>query len=598
MLVAGACTALRYAQLCAKLCAVRPIDRAKSRAQKARQAAGVRSELSRIQAVQLRRPPDELALEVGSVETTLELRTRPGAPPLWPLQAWALRELFQYDQLAAPVGVGGGKTWIAALAPTVLEAQRAIILTKPSLVRSTEAEIDKLRAWYPMLPPDRLRVVSYNIISAQKTADTLRRFEPDVVIADEAHCLRDLESNRTRRVLSFVISRRAAGQRCVFIPMSGTMTEGSVFDYMHLYALALGDDCPLPADSTLDVWGSVLDAKSAPSSNDKIALRSLLRHGQPATVKTLRAAYRRRVKWTPGIVASEEGALTTGLEIYKIDRVGVPAVGKVVRELRSTGELPDGTEIVEELDFTRHARTLSLGFWNSRLPAPGTPAEHVEEWQAARRAWNGSVNWALSTWAATRPGYDSKGLLAKRAADGQLDAGLTKRYTTWLELRDSIEWISEVKWVTTRPVEIVVESFKRRARDGRGVIWYRSSTALEPVFEQLGIPVFGKGSRQPMGRDGVVAAQLDVHGTGWNAQHEFADSFAIEVPSSASLWEQFVGRMHRPGQVRDDVRCYVAQWSPELRRALATAIEHAKYIEETKGTKMKLCYATFAPAVL
>lgn len=574
------------------------IKKIRKRAAQQREALGITPELERILAVELRRPPDDLQREVDSIKETIRLRRKKGAPPLWPIQAWALRELRKFGRLVAPVGVGGGKTWIAALAPTVLKAKRAIVLTKPSLVASTEAEIERLRPWYPVLKPSKLKVVSYNVVSSPRTASVLRDFNPDVVIADEAHCLRDLDSARTRRTLSFVLERRENGGRCVFVPMSGTMTERSVYDYVHLYALALGDACPLPTDSTIDVWAAVLDARSKPSNNDKACLRRLVKPGMPATVKTLRRAYKRRVKWTPGVVASEEDALMTGLELYKIEEIGIKAVTKAVNELRATWELPDGTELVDEIEFTRHARTLSLGFWNSLKPVKGTPEELVDEWKKARRGWHGARRWALSSWAMTKPGFDSPGLLNERARERRLDRGMLKKFDRWVEIVDAIEWDRRVKWVSRKPLDLVVSSFKKTARDGRGVIWYRSSTALEPALRELGVKCFGAGSRQPRGRDGIVAVQLGVHGEGWNAQHDFSDSFALEVPSSASLWQQFLGRMHRPGQPRDEVRCFIAQWSPELRRALAAAIENARYQEDTKGTRMKLCYATYSPATL
>ena len=202
------------------------------------------------------------------------------------------------------------------------------------------------------------------------------------------------------------------------------------------------------------------------------------------------------------------------------------------------------------------------------------------------------MRWALDGWAATRPGLDSRGLLCQAGREGRLQGSTQAAWDRWAAIRETITWERRVEWIDRSPVRNMIYRFRNEARDGRGVIWYTSSTALEPVLRESGVPVHGSGSRQPVGREGVVAAQATVHGEGWNAQGEFADALILEPGASATWWDQVLGRMHRPGQPRDTVRQFVAAWTPELRSALAGAIQNAHYIEQTKGTRTKLLRAT------
>lgn len=563
------------------------IERAKAKAAQNRVASGIRNEMDRILGVALREPPTELEAERLGIKWSLALRKYPGAPLLWPIQGWALEEASLYGSIVCPIGVGGGKTWIVALLPTVLDAKLTVVLTRPSLVEPTRKAIHDLASWYAVYPHS-IKVISYSTIST-KGADLLQRLQPDLIIADEAHDLRHLTSNRSRRALSYILDTG-----CVFVPLSGTMTERSIHDYVHLYALALRDRSPLPNDSTIDVWSSVLDSKTNPSANDKLALRRLLPAHRSSTVETLRAAYKRRLLHTPGVITGSPELLGTGLEIHRwldCDAAGADLKASWKR-LRDAWELPGGEELVDALEYARHTRTLALGFYNRLQPAPVTDPELVEEWREARRRWGGAMRWALDNWAATRPGFDSKGLLCQAGREWRLQGSTQRAWDTWASIREEIEWVKSVEWVSTRPITAAIERFTETARGGKGIIWYSSSTALEPLFREMQIPVYGRGSKQPTGCKGIIACQAKVHATGWNAQYDFADCLVLEPWASATKWDQGLGRTHRPGQIEDTVRAFVPAWTPELRKTIRSAIVNAHYIEETEGRRTKLLCAT------
>ncbi len=68
----------------------------------------------------------------------------------------------------------------------------------------------------------------------------------------------------------------------------------------------------------------------------------------------------------------------------------------------------------------------------------------------------------------------------------------------------------------------------------------------------------------------------------------------VSVTANAELFEQTVGRTHRPGQVEDEVAVFLYLHTPELRDALDKAQARAKYVSETVGPIQKLTYGAWS----
>jgi hypothetical protein len=83
-----------------------------------------------------------------------------------------------------------------------------------------------------------------------------------------------------------------------------------------------------------------------------------------------------------------------------------------------------------------------------------------------------------------------------------------------------------------------------------------------------------------------------VHGTGKNLQ-AFANQLVLQPPASGQTWEQLLGRMHRPGQNADEVRCDVLQHTWFAKANLVGALRDARYIEDSQNMRQKLNLATW-----
>lgn len=66
-----------------------------------------------------------------------------------------------------------------------------------------------------------------------------------------------------------------------------------------------------------------------------------------------------------------------------------------------------------------------------------------------------------------------------------------------------------------------------------------------------------------------------------------------------AAWEQATGRIHRQGQLADEVEVEVKlyQHTDELNDAFRKARDFARFVEQTEGTPQKLCFAAYDWAV-
>jgi len=195
-------------------------------------------------------------------------KTPHGQQSLRPVQAAALREIFQCGGGFLPIRVGGGKTLVSLLAPMILggdksrgmlphprckDGVKAMLAVPASLRDKTHIEARKL-ALHWRIPP--VKVVSYETISRAKVG-WLADHDINVFIADECHKLKTGNAGVTKQVRALFRKIKPIG---VF--MSGSITARGIKDYGHMLVWALGDGAPLPKDVFERLmWSYALDEK-------------------------------------------------------------------------------------------------------------------------------------------------------------------------------------------------------------------------------------------------------------------------------------------------------------------------------------------------
>jgi hypothetical protein len=248
---------------------------------------------------------------------------------LKPIQALALAELYEVGGLFGIMGVGAGKTLTSYLAPTMIDSERFMLLIPASLREKTRDDFRVLSAHWNGPPPSQYRIESYQALGRVTRATLLEEFQPDTLVMDEAHFVKNPDAAVTKRVKRYVEVRRKNGLRTHVIALSGTITKRSLRDYAHLAMWVLGLNSPLPITfSDLEAWSDALDERVNPfrrvlpgalihMCSEEQRVRVL--YGGDASLQAIREAFRDRLTSTPGVAATQAASCDASIELTPIE---------------------------------------------------------------------------------------------------------------------------------------------------------------------------------------------------------------------------------------------------------------------------------------
>lgn len=520
---------------------------------------------------------------------------------LRPIQRQALASIADAGGGVLPIGVGHGKTYISLLAGAALDASLVILLVPPRTVPQTYAALAQIDSHFTI---PQVHVVSYSKLSLSHSSDLLTTLVKDhaparvVLVADEAHNLKNFGAARTKRVARFL--REHAGVR--FVAMSGTLTSKSIIDFAHLSEWALGEGSPVPRPSTaganaaLEHWAAGVDVESQPSHDDWLWCEPLWQWAgnQPANLLTvdiddrkrgLRQALYSRMATTKGVTMTDQSSFGASLYIDLQEQELPEELREVMDKVRLTKCRPDGEPLESPVEQWRVLRQLSLGFYY-RWVWPNGIIDH--EWLEARSEWARNVREQLDNHATE--GYDSPLLvfnrIAKEYAAGKRRA-IHCAWYSWSLVKDRPVPPTEAVWVTD---EVLDTSFASVQSGPPTLVWY-SDEAVADSLEQRGMLVVRAGKPVPT-KVQTCAVSVKSHGTGLNLQG-WAHNLVLSPMSSGKDWEQLIGRTHRPGQQQDEVWVGVLHHTLAFREAMAKAKANAEYLQHITGQPQKLLLASF-----
>jgi len=511
----------------------------------------VSKETARI--VAITRPPDSDDLGLGD--------------GLRPVQVQALSRIKHAGGGIVAAGVGHGKFLISILAPTVLKSERALLLVPPPLLQQTKDELAKWRKVYPVI--DGLTVAAYSTLSTMQGRRMLLDLQPDLIVADEAHALRRLESARTKRLIEYFKTNPAAR----FVALSGTMTARSLKDFSHLSELALRHLSPVPRTfRSLRSWSRCVDVRpdEPPTAADYRDIKPLTERYQ----KKARAAFRERFSTAAGVVATTSQGYEGSLVFASVEYDLAPVQQKALDDLEALWRTPDGRDLCTAAEIARTRRQILTGYYTRWSPMP--PAE----WLAARSIWSKAAREYLSR---NQRGLDSLGLVAKAAERGIGSPALLAAWEVWEPVKGYPEPPTIAVWLTGHVIDLAVELTKSNERPA--LLWSESPHILEAIGDRL--PCYGGGMEPDASGEASIALSRRAHGTGRNLQ-AFADNITIGLPPSGAVFEQLIGRTHRTGQTADVVRLYyMAARGVGVKQEKASLKRDAKYIETMTGQPTK-----------
>jgi len=590
-----------------------------------------------------------------------------------------------YDQVAGgffPIGVGWGKTGISIM---VAEAawrkglRKIMLMLEPNIVgQLTQTDIPFWRRHTPVsvpfvnlggLTPTARRkryetgraacyIVPYSLLSLKDTLAMIEAIDPDLVIADECHNLRDPKTARTKCWKHMMDDRVRE-----FVAMSGTITSKSIEDFRHLIAYALRDNCPLPLSVGMaTAWSRTIDADAAITGEHQTgpmeplvdwANGQIVREGKMATllgrkvekrkilkptVSGIREAFQMRLHSAPGVVASPDSEIKASLSIENYEVVWDRdteewAKLNVLMQGVQANITPNGDEIEHSIHTFKWMTELGAGFYNE-LTWPGAPAlserRRISEAEAERALELAVHAHKLHQFYAKelRNFFEDSpphlatpmavGLAISQGKTEDMPGKLLVCYDIWHEaIKEAEEECGFLLERDSRVVRVSDYKVKAAARwakanyqsHGSALLWVYHREIAKWVTEEckaLDLPTAfcpaGANDRikaqfdPDVGTaDAVTVASIKAHGTGKNLQKAPAVLF-VQWPRDAKQAEQTLGRVHRNGveRFRDHVTVNSMNLLPYDNVLFAACLNDAVYQHQT-GSRRKMVYSSYDP---
>lgn len=566
---------------------------------------------------QVSEPERILALPIDTRDPETELpelveewtgRTRrPGGDwNLFPVQALALDVIRSEHGLLGAIGVGRGKSLIALLANQAagVEAKRTLIIL-PAQLRKTLVK-EAHRYWQHFRFSQDLHIISYNELSdPERGPGLLDRLRPELIIADEAHRLKNMGRARTDRFLYWLTPK----PEVMFIPMSGSFTRTSIREYAHIAELALREGSPLPQTwTTLESWSACIDVFSPlrmPRPWDFDLMRDLvsgfgeeemeLKDGQPSRpaafymkhgtiaekMEVTRAAFKQRLISAPGVVQTTSQNVQIALIIDPIETQPPAVMLEALDRARKEMRLPDGGEIDDPLRLAAHEHTLSLGFYY-RWVWPGGKVDLA--WLEARRHLGREISRATK---GQPPGLDTPATITRALEAGTYeDSDLADALVIWRMHEHKPEPPKEAVWLTDWVLETASRIASQKGKPP-ALVWY----LWDAVATRLGryMQVVRSGFDPPERSNKPCAVSIRAHVEGQNLQYGWSRNVILYPPSAGDVWEQLLGRTHRDPQKADEVWAHVMACTKPAQKALKKARISSEYIaSQTQQQKFLL----------
>lgn len=502
-------------------------------------------------------------------------KTPAGTQTLLPLQAIALAEMAMFRGAHIGIPVGGGKTLVQLLSARMFpHVRRPLYLLPAHLVEKTHREAQEYRKDWVL--PHFYRIESYQTLSRVSAADLLDRFQPDLVVLDEAHFTKNVKAGVTKRIFRYL--REHPDTIAVF--ETGTPFGVSLKDFAHQMSAALREGSPVPRSHLdLDEWCRALDADVPEQTAMGFGALYQLDERDPIE------GFQRRLRETPGIILSRDPPLPIPVHIETHLAPIDPVIEDAIRELRKKWRTPDGIDCKDGVEVWRHAREISTGFYSVWVPrAP-------EHWREARAAWARECRETLSN---NRRDLDTEEQLIRHmAAEPDHYPEALETFQLWQEIEPDFVPNPVPHWIS----DTVIDWVMKWSRKGPGLIWTDRPTVGQRLADR-GLPYYGeegvdaRTGRFVMDHDPkkpcVLARRANDSGRNLQA---FDRNLIIDVPARGTDWEQLIGRTHRRGQkaqrISVDVLCGVVEDVAGFWKAHGRALR----AQQITGQAQKLCHA-------
>ena len=571
-------------------------------------------------------------------------------------QVAAMLAYLMYNGILGAIGVGWGKTFISFKVADLAyqKGLRKILLLVPAnCIVKTEAEIPELMEETSLNLPihilggkpkakraklmkeDKgLFIMSYSQLSLKDTTEMIRSIAPEIIIADEVHELKDINTPKTGRIARYMDEFPYTE----FCGMSGTLTDKELHDYAHLSRWASRKNSPLPDNgSELDEWNELLSSSFSEHVRG-VTFKPMInwaRANYPEEnfeineVASLRKAFKYRFKTAPCHISSGDADVGISLMLQNTpvnnpaQYVGWNEMNEYMDNVNEFMMNPAGEEIEYALHKFKYLYELTSGFflelyWQDedtiakKLKINSNEAyerlyrsqEHLE---ACQLFWAEQRRWLLEN---AQDGLDMPSMLEDSMIlhkDKEVGAELYTRYAYMKskEFEGLIERAERAHRVCPYKVKAAVDFYKPLHKKNTGCLFWvhhhEMGRWLCDEFRNQGIEyVYADATKKgelailnKKNKHLPIIASLSSHGTGKNLQH-FSENYFVQFSRSAKTMEQGIGRTHRQGQKADQLIINTNFTTDFDHEMFAATIADSLYITQTQN-KQKLIYADYNP---
>jgi hypothetical protein len=518
-------------------------------------------------------------------DLTKYLKKPEGKQTLRPIQNEMLWQAIDRKGLLGFVACGEGKTLVSMLLPTVLRSERPLLLLPAFMITQ---HLSDRQAYGQHWDFKDMKVLSYETLSSPKRLKELEEYAPDLIICDEAHCLRNLKSARVRRLDNYMIKFMPK-----FCALSGTLVARSISDYSHLASWALGVYSPIPRIAQIVQEWCLCIEEGLPSK----LVSNIVKGGS-------KDEYLARLQRSKGIVITKSQEVGASLIINK-EKISMPtSLKKSIAIAMSTGDIVSATNEIldnEQLEAMFQSSDLwtpkdsfmlrvwgqiSCGFvytwdWENR--------EIDQQWIEYKRAWGRASFQMLE-----RSSFDSVSLISQYAETPQAPKSLAIAWQNWKSVKDREPPKTKAIWLDTYLIDFVKKWTLEQSEPV--LIWCAYSALAHKLKEALNCEMYGAGDEDAKRLDTnkhiahTAIMSIQAHGTGKNLQ-SWHNQIIVHPLAHPSTWEQLLARTHRPGQLADEVHMSILNMGL-FAKAFNKALKDAQYIQDTTGQKQRLIYAT------
>jgi hypothetical protein len=402
-----------------------------------------------------------------------------------------------------------------------------MLLTYARLIEKTQIE-------FRQLCPDWRAAENFEFLSVEKLsmasyAEYLLRYEPDLLVVDESHCLSNPIGARFKRIARLL----AAHPKLPILLLTGTAGSESIRQYSHLQELLHGNESPLPRNYENDLWCQATDVHVQGIRRSLGALECF-----GTDLDAAREGIRQRVAHTRGNTYLQVPEGFDGNLYVDTHRFVDTSVDEEIKQAREQGTLPDGREFEEVYNTGLIVKQVSLGFAKVLNPLP------PEEWRAARRALGAYVREVMSD---ERLQYDTPLMVISAIRHGELDDGGCYEY--WKSVEPSFVPTHSTEWLSFGAVDWAADWAKREG----GLVWTTLPTFGRKLAERSGLPFFHSNGRDvncgsiEQHPGGPCVLSFAPNCLGRNLQRWHKNLF-VAPPAHADNLNQAFGRTARRGQ--------------------------------------------------